>query len=238
MQLRGIAARCTAAVLLFSWAALTSRGQSFQDLDFEAPTFVPAGSGYQGSVDPDLALPGWTAYWGTTPAPFILHDNEFLDSAGISILDTNGLYGYSLLSQTLEGQYTLLLQGGFSLTSYPNRQSVAVAQTGQIPSWARSMTFLVSGQNFDVSVGGQSRPLINGDSVDVSAFAGQTVEIRFTAFPQPPPGLAINFVYLDDISFSPVSVPEPATIGLLLAAFLLLALCRADRPRFCRRGAR
>jgi BspA type Leucine rich repeat region (6 copies) len=38
--------------------------------------------------------------------------------------------------------------------------------------------------------------------LDTSSFAGLFKEIRFTANPAPPPGLAINGAYLDDIQFS------------------------------------
>ena len=154
---------------------------AFQDLGFESPVFVPVSSGYSGSMDPASALPGWTVLWGTNPAPFVLYDNEFLDSAGVSLLDTNQPYGFQALTQTIRGRYTLLLQGGFSLSSYPARQSVSIAQTGTISSSDRTMLFDVSGGNFAVSVAGQtitpyplaSFPNYTQYAIDVSAFSGQ-----------------------------------------------------------------
>jgi uncharacterized repeat protein (TIGR03803 family) len=220
-------ADASAALLLLALLFLGPlHAAAFQNLGFESPVFVPVPSSYQGSMDPVSALPGWTVFWGTNLAPYVLYDGEFLDSAGISILDTNRPYGFQALTQTIKGRYTLLLQGGFSLSSYPARQYVSIAQTSTINSTDRTMLFDVQGANFAVSVAGQtitpyalaSFPNYTQYGVDVSAFSGQTVEIRFTVFPYPPPGLAINNVYLDAISFSssalsapPVIVTQPAS---------------------------
>jgi hypothetical protein len=231
------------AITLLAAAAFSvtqSQSAFFQNLGFESPTFVPVlGLGYQGSVDPVQALPGWTTYVGDSPATFILHDNQFLDSAGVSILDATNYYPFV----PFDGQYTLLLQGGFSIP-FMNRLSVAIAQTALIPSWARSVTFEVSGGHFAFTVGGHSLSppvfLSSGpnyaiEAVDISAFAGTTEELRFTVFPNPPPGLAINNVFLDAITFSPNVVPEPNTWVLAVG---LLATWAFRRHSLLRRAAR
>ena len=90
-----------------------------------------------------------------------------------------------------------------------------------IPSNAHSLRFLVFGPEVVVTFGGQTLsvvPLMSGpnsstlEAADISAFAGQTGELRFTA-----PNLAgsPNDVFLDDISFSPQAIPEPGVFGLL-----------------------
>jgi hypothetical protein len=187
---------------------------AFLDLDFESPTFVVVPPPPNpGNVNPAKALPGWTVLSGTNPAVSVLYDNMALDSANVSILDTRSPYGFQALDQAFQGNFTVLLQGGFS--SPPNRQSVAIAQTGFIPASATTLLFAASSQaaagtNFVVSVAGENLPFYTLASyanyvlyeLDISRFSGQTVEIRFTAYPNPPPGLAINNILLDDIRFS------------------------------------
>lgn len=218
------------SILLCLLICHAAGGQGFINLNFESPTFVSVGGGYPGTVDPSAALPGWTAYWGSSLAPYVLYDNYFLDSRGISIFDGNP----ASKSSPLEGRYSLLLQGGFTLAGPPNRGSASIAQTGLIPLFAKSLTFQVGptsesySQYFEVSVAGQ--PLQNfGGVVDISPFAGQQVEIRFTAYPVPT-GLAINNIILDEIAFSPTAVPEP-TVPLLFGLLGIVAFCYRRRHK-------
>jgi hypothetical protein len=212
------------------------RGADFQNLDFESPTFIPVGSSFQGSMDPSAALPGWTAYWGSSLAPYVLYGNYFLDSSGISILDGNP---YSK-GAPLQGQYSLLLQGGIPLApAPPNDGSASIAQTGLIPSWAKSLTFQMAlpgesfPQYFEVSVAGQTLQNFGG-KVDISPFSGQEVEIRFTADHRPfSTGGLINNIIIDDIAFSVSVVPEPTTQALLAVVFLLFCF-RFYRDRLTR----
>ena len=112
----------------------------------------------------------------------------------------------------LKGEFTVLLQAGFS--PYPNRQSASIAQTGLIPSWAKTLLFdaspSASGGSFEVSIAGQNRPFYalasytNYTSTDWM-FHGFQVRLRaieFTSFPSPDPYVAVNGVLLDDIRFS------------------------------------
>jgi hypothetical protein len=173
---------------------------------------IPIAGGYAGEVQIGPALPGWSVF---TQAPYVLYDNMFLDSEGVSILD----------SAPLQGKFTVLLQGGFSL-SYPagGRLSAAIAQTGAISPGIKTLLFdggMYAGEtNFSVSVGGQNLPFYALASYpnyilygsDISGFSGQTQEIRFTANPNLPPGLAINNVYLDNIRFSASPLFAPPLI--------------------------
>ena len=204
------------AALVAAGVGLTGVSQSFRNLDFEEATFVPVPGTYDGQVQIGPALPGWSV---STQAPFVLHNNMFLDSAGVSILDTNASW-----AEVLQGNFTVLLQGGFSLSWPLERVSVAIAQTAVIPTWASTLLFdsgLPEPRDFEVKVGGQSLPFYALTSytnnawlygLDISGFSGQTAELRFTAYPRPAPGLAINNVYLDDIRFSSTSLGAPPTI--------------------------
>ena len=117
-----------------------------------------------------------------------------------------------------------------------------LAQTGHVPSDSQSLRFLYHGNDLRVFLGGNERTLyplpdvISGDprvplyhyfAVDVSPYAGQTVELRFDFYSRgydefwgdllprrPGEPDALGHV-LDDLSFSPQAVPEPSTWALL-----------------------
>ncbi len=215
-----------ASILLLAFAVPgLSHGAGFQNLDFESPTFVPLPTGYTGSVDPAAALPGWRVFWGPSPAPFVLHDQCWLDSAGVSIVDTN-----TSAFSTLQGHYSVLLQGGFSLNSYPAVQAVSIAQTGQIPVSGRKLLFDASASDLVVSVAGQqlaisvvaTNPALLRCEVDISRFAGSTAELRLTALPHTLPSMPINNVYIDNFRFTPLPAapsllsPQPVSGGWAL----------------------
>ncbi len=121
------------------------------------------------------------------------------------------------------------MQAGLS-PSGSGQVDAAISQTGMIPVDALSLRFLAFGPQILVTFGGQSlslSPLVSGPGLgtlfgaDISAFAGQTGELRFTA-----PNLSSmgfpNDVFLDDISFSPQAEPEPSVFGLFTFGALLL----------------
>lgn len=150
--------------------------------------------------------------------------------------------------------------GNYSLGIWPLAQPVGPGvyspfvlwQTGDIPSDASSLRFLYHGNDLQVSVGGEVRPLYalpdvpTGDpeipvfhyyAVDVSPYAGQTVELRFqfrsrgyddfSEVPRRPGEPDAQSHVLDDLSFSPLpAVPEPSTWALLGLGALSLALAR------------
>ncbi len=140
--------------------------------------------------------------------------------------------------------------GTFSLAVWPlsgpigpgEYEPYKLTQTGDIPLDAQSLRFLYHGNDLRVFLADSERTLqplpdvISGDpqiplyhyfAVDVSPYAGQTVELRFEFRSQGyddfrliPPRLpgepdAQSHV-LDDLSFSPLpAVPEPSTWALL-----------------------
>ncbi len=199
-------AKLVAAGLFVFGIGAAGFAQSFQNLGFETATLVPINSADPSRVQPGPAFRGWTVLWDQGAAPFVLYDNMALDSVNVSLVDTN--FGYQF--RPFQGRFTAILEGGFSWSGPPDRDSAAIAQTGLIPATAKTLLFDASAANVVVSIGGVVIPYYALASyvdyiqfgLDISNFAGQTMEIRFTANPTPPPGLAINIVYLDDIRFS------------------------------------
>ncbi|HEY9171162.1 MAG TPA: PEP-CTERM sorting domain-containing protein [Verrucomicrobiae bacterium] len=199
------------AVLLAAGSACQALAQgTFQNLDFENGSFVPI-PGQLNTVEFTPAMPGWTGYVGTNQINSILYNDLFLSSPGIAIWGPNypspGLY---------HGQYFIVLQ-----SSFPDGAiQAAIAQTGRIPAAARSIQFYASGP-VSVTFGEQSIPsyLLGGSwdtffvyGGDISAYAGQTGELRFTGGAR-----------LDYIRFSSQPIPEPATLWLVGLGASLLA---------------
>jgi len=153
---------------------------------------------------------------------------------------------------SLEGAYSAIIQdGGYA---YEGAQPASIAQTGLIPSWAKSVQFeseLQLGQigatltnSLFVSIGGQTLSLValsNSSTnvlfgCDVSAFAASVEELRFT--------MGTNYgnalILLDAITFSPEAVPEPSTWCLFsFGVGGLICWCRArGKDRLTRWGVR
>jgi hypothetical protein len=95
-----------------------------------------------------------------------------------------------------------------------------------------SLSFVATppnGGGWQITVGGQSIPVVEISQVDsrfneyganISAFAGLTDELRFTMLPgTSSPGN----MWLGEIQFSPIGVPEPATPALFAAGGAVLA---------------
>jgi hypothetical protein len=116
----------------------------------------------------------------------------------------------------------------------PNTASIW--QTGQVPQTARSLYFISNPSGavplFQVTLGSVSIPVTEMGGTtkytiwagDISAFAGQTEQLMFTA----PPGLG---GYLDQITFSPIAIPEPTTEALLSVGGIVLGLRILRRNR-------
>jgi len=194
--------------------------QGFINLDFESANIVPVPGDPFGSVQFGPAFPGWTAFYNSSPLSSttpVLYNNQFLGTSTLGLLDQN-------VSLSISNR-TALLQGGTG----PSSPSVALAQTGLVPSDSLSVKFMArtlrpdqfgTAETFVVSMNGQSLPYVTLQNfgglrlygVDVSAFAGQTAELRFTQLSGP---TFFDNMSLDNISFSTVAVPEPGTWTLL-----------------------
>ncbi len=169
-------------------------------------------------------LPGWTGYLNGSQVSSVTYNTIALDSSAISLHSST-----SPIFQPLRGGYSVYLQGGrFSSIS------AAIAQTGLVPQTAQSLVFLsVSEGSLQVTFDGQIIPMIQIGTApnyvamggDISAFAGQTGELRFTAFNGVGAGL------IDSILFSTQAIPEPSTYLLFGCGVLLLGAARVAFKR-------
>lgn len=199
-------------------------GQGFVNLDFESANI----SGYSpGSMNVPTsdALPGWSAYFiyssnFTSQATAVWYDGISIGGSGISIIDATIGFGLT----PIEGQYSVRFQGEYNPANVPGFDIAArIAQTGLIPTTARSLVFWGDVGRVDVAFNGQLVPYFAIGSganytiygADISAFAGQTGILGFTA-------LMNGGGTLDNIFFSPQSIPEPITVGLFSLGSLLL----------------
>lgn len=180
----------------------SSLGQgAFQNLDFEAATNVPA-PGYSLAVT--NALPYWVAFSGTNPLSTIPCN----DSTSIPAV---GLVGTTNKTGIPFGHFVVSLHDFGS-----------ISQTGLVPTNAESLLFdVIFGPPtpFAVSLDGQNLSYMaisnaldsDGQSytiygAEISAFAGQVEILTFSA---------VDGGTLDNIQFSPISIPEPSTISLI-----------------------
>jgi hypothetical protein len=207
-------------------AIVLSQG-TFVNLDFESANvpFVPAGQAGQ-DVTVAQGLPGWTAYLGGNVIAQIGHNDLSLGGAYISI---QGPQWNS--AQILQGNYTVFLESRIYGAGL-GPQKAAIGQTGLIPAAAQSLRFVESAGEgpLQVTFNGQLVPLValvfgaNRTTYggDISAFAGQTGELRFTSPESLPTGQGAAL--LDAITFSGLPVPEPGVSSLVISGLALLGL--------------
>ena len=202
---------------------------SFVNLDFEATT-VPVYT----TVYPPLVLPASQAFPGWT----VWENNAVVENVGYNIL-----YGPEQHTTLQANAYwpPNALGGNFAVCFTPVNVVCALSQSGMVPADARSFRFRTVGswdaQEFSVSFGGQTLvPLVlwaddygtrHDFGADISLYAGQTGELRFTS--------VAGQTYLDDITFSPNPVPEPGVWVLLGLGALALGHrrlgCSQPSPR-------
>jgi hypothetical protein len=222
------------ALITFLVAAYLTLAQgTFQNLGFESATLVPIPG------DPDIrvqfapALPAWNGYIGSAQQDAALYNWAFLDSSGIAILDAAAdsapipvIHG-----RLIQGEFTALLMAGFALGTF-DPSDTTLAQAGFIPVGTESLFFRADTPypgSFAVTLGGQPLSLITIGTdanstiygADIHAWAGQSAQLAFTVFAQRP-HVSNVYLFLDDIRFSNVPIPEPNSVGLLGVAALLL----------------
>ncbi len=216
--------------LVMAWSVATATSAyaqaGFQNLDF-ASASIPTGTQPNSLVAVGAALPGWTVYVGASQQATVLYNSVDFGTAIVSLFGPG-----SPFSGIPGSAYTPVLQAG---EGFSGPVSAAIAQTGLIPAGANSLLFSASLPNlagWQVTVGGRVIPVSQGPQIsgafyeyvgDISAFAGQTDELRFTAL-----GGEGSFVtmYVDSISFSSSPAPEPGTCALLLSGAVMFGLSR------------
>ena len=212
--------------------------QGFVNLDFETTKITLTNFGrYVATV------PGWS--W-TPLGNFVNGDTNTvayndiaLDAPAVTLQGTNSPY-----APAIHGRYSILLQGGDQFV-LSNTNGSAIWQTGQIPVTAESLMYWGGRGSFNGQSQGALQVSFNGQSltpvaisttanytvwgIDISAYAGQTGELRFTK-----PWLPTNDsdgVLLDNIQFSSSPIPEPSALALCGVSLLLfLGIRQLTRP--------
>jgi hypothetical protein len=209
---------------------------TFQNLDFESAN-IPPSTPIASFVPISDALPGWNGEFIDTstsvgePTAQAVYDGISTGGPGISLIDDN-----SPGAEPLQGNYSVFLFGGGNNPLY----SASISQTGTVPAGTQSLQFdaYVSGAPFAVTLGGQTIDMIPldtfahytlwGDNIP-SALAGQSETLSFIE--PPATGTQPSMFELDNIVFSPSSIPEPNSLALTGIGGLLFALYRRFTPK-------
>jgi hypothetical protein len=196
--------------------------QGFVNLNFESATITPVFPPLTSTIVANNAIPGWTAYFGGVAQTSISYNGFSLGGATVSLGDTNNPSG--LLP--LRGKYSVLLQG----SSLGAPTAASIGQTGQVPINTLSLLFFQSltVYGLQVTFNGHVIPLFQTGVTtnyaimggDISAFAGQTGQLLFSALPN------LGNALLDNIQFSSSSIPEPSALALITLGGLLLGYRR------------
>jgi hypothetical protein len=206
-------------------------GQGFVNLNFENTTITPGV--FPGGTRYVATVPGWT--W--SPAGnfvngdpnSVAYNDIALDSPAVTLHGVDDPHGYP----AIEGNYSILLQGGSQFV--PNTSYSSIWQTGLVPSTAESLIYW--GGALQVTFDGQPLTPVAISSaanytiwgIDISAYSGQTGELRFTK-----PWRDTNFsdgAFLDNIQFSSVPVPEPSALAFCgVSLSFLLGIKLMKRP--------
>jgi hypothetical protein len=207
-------------------------GQGFCNLDFEDATIV-ADPARQSRVYADQAIPGWMAYSGTVQLTSLFYNTIAIGSTDVSIVDQQG--GPS----SLDGVYSVYLSGG---AEGPTK-SATIRQTGVVPASARSITFnaryygspggllyiTLGGENISFATLSSNASYTQFGGAIPTTLAGQDAELVFSA---PTRYTTDNDWLIDDIKFSPISIPEPTFTSLVAtAAVCLRAAGKQFNPR-------
>ena len=198
-------------------------GQRFANLDFEQSTIIsssPTGYGFNTGA---ANVPGWTQSGGWADANYsggstLIYNNQPLDDPGVA------LEGTDYWTAAIEGDYSIFLLGGSHL-SEGGTNGVSIGQTGRIPLTAQSITYWGASWNrLNITFNGHILSLYAISNTanytiyggDISAYAGQTGELLFTA-----PWVAGGGL-IDNIHFSSQPIPEPDAFSLLAIGILFV----------------
>jgi len=202
---------------------------NFVNLNFESATLAVLPPGQSEVVPISAALPGWNAFVGQSQITSVLHNELSLGGTVLSVFGPQ--FDPSFI---IEGNYTVgLLAGANPL------EPISISQTGLVPLGMASLLFKArpnafvpaNDPYFQIALGGQplmlyvisTGPLFDTYGVDVSSFAGQENELRFTVSRLPN---GANFVTFDSIAFSTQPVPEPSTLALFGLGGVVLAFAQ------------
>src|SRR5579885_1899630 len=194
--------------------AVSAAGQgTFQNLDFESARVVFTNG--LSAIVVSNAFPNWSVFVGTNQLAVLP-----LDIGGMPPVELL----YSNAHYVPNGNFAVALQDSSFGSTLPAASGPgSISQTGLVPTDAESLLFAMVpfGEGISVSLGGQNLSyiaisnLVNSAGLNytvyganISAFAGQTETLTFTAF-------SGEAGYLDDIQFSSQPVPEPGMLSLI-----------------------
>lgn len=212
---------------VFSLFVVAGNGQPFGNLGFES-AFITNSTPTLMSFS--TAFPSWQGRFGGVLIGGAWYNSLPLDATALGIYagDTNHAWFWP----PIFGKYSAVLQ---ACPIFPPSTDAELAQTGLIPSDAKSVRFATAPIHlsapgtweFSFRINGQSLPYFGVDTqtnynlwaADISAYAGTVVEIAFRLQSEVLPGHPATEVQpaigLDGISFSAVPIPEPGSAVLL-----------------------
>jgi len=203
------------------------RGVEFRNLDFQSPNVRKITERF--GLVRDI-IPGWQLQIGDQDQDWIYYNNVCFTCPsallqGPEIPRIGDTFEFGMKSGFLPGVGTWA--------------GVSIYQVGEVPASAKSINFQVSLgfrtsiEDLHVSINNTRLPLFESDPMshgvdyqaDVSAWAGGTVELRFTIEPGDIQDVFDSSVGLGAIEFSPTpipAIPEPTTWALLATGLAAL----------------
>lgn len=216
-----IIARFIALAATLVFAVSGSAQGTFQNLDFESSS-VPNGT-QPGFISAANALPSWSVFYGANQQTQIVYNDVSTGGSQVTLVSASDPFG----PNAIEGNFSVLLQGGSTATD------VSIRQSSLVPVMAESIVFKAQAEGpMSLSLGGQSIPFVAlstganytlyGGNIP-PALAGRVEQLVFSV-PEGPAGN--NGWNLDSIVFSPSLVPEPSTLALFCVGELLFGSYR------------
>jgi hypothetical protein len=215
--------RVTLAIAALMAKCTHCYSQGFSNLNFESAYNLPGNPPEPNgaSVAVTNALPAWAAYDGS----LALSDVYYV---------SNYFYGNASAVELIGGSSAL--SGNFSAELFDES---SIGQTGSVPGNAESLIFDAEGPGhdgslaaagFSVTLGGQilsySAISTGSDCTVYGANIPADMIGQTEALDSIRQGGGSGQVLLDNIEFSPMSVPEPSEWGLIGLGTVLLRFCR------------
>ncbi len=212
--------KCAFTTTVMIACAITNpeaRSAAFVNLDFESAVQPLT----LGDIPTTNAFPGWRVYAGDRELNEVPYNAVALSLADVSLLS----FDSRIAPPPIEGSFMAFLYSGLVLTTNALRGPASLVQSGLVPVDSRSLQFKGYSDLMQVSLGGDLLdffPLSSGTNyilygADITPFAGQELELRFTAPLDPNREFPHRtFSYLDSIEFSSQVIPEPSMWALLV----------------------
>lgn len=219
-------------VVLVSVLTVRAEGAAFQNVDFESASLVPIPGDVASRVYFDQAFPAWRGYVGSVSETAALTNTIFLCCSAVTLSGPG-----QIPDLLIDGSYSALLHAAidpYGDPGNPRPGDTAIAQTGLVPVGTQSLLFKarILGVGGTVTLGGEPlslTPVSTGSNyilygADISAWAGEEAELRFTALGGPNTAAGGSIFVFDSIEFSTTPIPEPSGLALFAVAGLF-ALC-------------